>query len=152
MKNGLILLGATISLLVLYSDRTTLLDQLGSSPSLGAAMPVETLSLPEEVFYFSLQPEIVLNYEENDPTKFIMIDFSVATDDQTVFGVLEERDAELRRALLTLLAEKDVHSLNTRSGKRALREEAKIRLEEIIGTSGKAPLIKDVLLTRLIVR
>ena len=115
-------------------------------------MPVETLSLPEEVFYFSLQPEIVLNYEENDPTKFIMIDFSVATDDQTVFGVLEERDAELRRALLTLLAERDVHSLNTRSGKRALREEAKIRLEEIIGTSGKAPLIKDVLLTRLIVR
>jgi len=152
MGTRYLFVGAAISLVVLYSDRTILLAQIDTAPTLGAAMPVVTQSLPKEVFYHSLQPEIVLNYGESDPHKFIMVDFSVATNQQSVLDVLDDRDAELRSTLLTLLSEKDARTVNTSSGKQALRDEAKVRLEEIVGFSEDEPLIKDVLITRMIVR
>lgn len=120
-------------------------------PVVGAAGPVEE-DLPEEILYYNVQPEFVVNFQGKTRLKFMMIELSVATRDEEVLTVLSDHDPELRNSLLMLLSEQDSEVLKTVEGKQALQKTAMERIDEVVAKYHRNERILDVLITRLVMQ
>lgn len=123
---------------------------LNKEPAAGAAVAEEVL--PEEVFYYNVQPEFVVNFQGKSRTKFLMIEMVVASHDEEVPTILSDHDPELRNSLLMLLAEQDSEELKTAEGKQALREAAMARIDEVVSNHYKEERVLDVFITRLVMQ
>ncbi len=121
-------------------------------PVAGAAGPVEEDPLPEEILYYNVQPEFVVNFQGKTRMKFLMIEMAVATRDEEVLVVLDDHDPELRNTLLLLLSEQNSEVLNTVEGKQALQKSAMARIDEVVGKYYRNERILDVLITRLVMQ
>ena len=121
-------------------------------PVAGAAQPEVEAALPEEILYYNVQPEFVVNFQGKTRMKFMMIEMSVATRDQEVLTVLSDHDPELRNSLLMLLSEQDSEVLKTVEGKKALQQSAMERIDEVVGKYHRSERIEDVLITRLVMQ
>jgi len=121
------------------------------NPEMAAAVPAEEL-LPENTYYYNVQPEFVVNFQGKSRVKFLMIEMSVATHDEEVVPILTEHDPEVRNALLNLLSEQDAEVLKTADGKQALRQSAIELLDEIVGRHHRTEQIHDVFITRLVMQ
>ena len=121
-------------------------------PAAGAAGPVEEDPLPEEILYYNVQPEFVVNFQGKTRMKFMMIEMSVATRDEEVLTVLRDHDPELRNSLLMLLSEQDSEVLKTVEGKKALQKTAMERIDEVVAKYHRNERILDVLITRLVMQ
>lgn len=117
-----------------------------------AAAPVVEDPLPEEVFYYNVQPEFVVNFPGKSRVKFLMIEMVVASHDEEVPVILSDHNPELRNSLLMLLAEQDSEVLKTNEGKQALRDAALAKIDEVVGKHYKTERIKDVFITRLVMQ
>ncbi|MGQ7848479.1 flagellar basal body-associated FliL family protein [Granulosicoccus sp. 3-233] len=117
-----------------------------------AAAAVEEEPLPEEVYYYNVQPEFVVNFKGKTRVKFLMIEMVVASHDEEVPVVLSDHDPELRNSLLMLLAEQDSEVLKTAEGKQALRDSAMARIDEVVSNHYKPERILDVFITRLVMQ
>lgn len=115
-----------------------------------AAMPEPPL--PEDVIYYNIQPEFVVNFQGKTRLKFLMIEMVVATRDKEVPVILDDHDPELRNSLLLLLAEQDAEALKTLEGKQALRDAAKERISELVGRHYRTERVDDVFITRLVMQ
>ena len=120
-------------------------------PAAMAAMPVAELP-PESTYYYNVQPEFVVNFQGKSRVKFLMIEMAVATHDEEVVPVLEEHDPEVRNALLDLLSEQNAEVLKTAEGKQALRDDAIVRIDEIVGRYYRTERVHDVFITRLVMQ
>lgn len=109
-------------------------------------------ALPEEILYYNVQPEFVVNFQGKTRLKFMMIEMSVATRDEEVLTVLSDHDPELRNSLLMLLSEQDSEVLKTVEGKRALQQSAIARIDEVVAKYHRNERILDVLITRLVMQ
>ena len=121
-------------------------------PVAGAAGPVEEDPLPEEILYYNVQPEFVVNFQGKTRMKFMMIEMSVATRDEEVLTVLRDHDPELRNSLLMLLSQQDSEVLKTVEGKKALQKTAMERIDEVVAKYHRNERILDVLITRLVMQ
>jgi len=124
---------------------------LNDEPDVAAAMPVEE-ALPENTYYYNVQPEFVVNFQGKGRVKFLMIEMVVATHDEAVIPVLTDHDPELRNNLLTLLSGQDANELKTVEGKQALRDEAILLIDGIVGKHYKTERVHDVFITRLVMQ
>ncbi len=120
-------------------------------PAMAAAMPPAELP-PENTYYYNVQPEFVVNFQGKSRVKFLMIEMVVATHDEEVVPILTEHDPELRNTLLNLLSEQDAEVLKTAEGKQALRDEALVLIDEIVGRHHKTERVHDVFITRLVMQ
>ncbi|MDB3936277.1 flagellar basal body-associated FliL family protein [Granulosicoccus sp.] len=120
-------------------------------PAAAAAMPVAE-PLPENTYYYNVQPEFVVNFQGNSRVKFLMIEMAVATHDEEVVPILEEHDPEVRNALLDLLSEQKPEALKTADGKQALRDDAVVLVDEIVGRYYRTERVHDVFITRLVMQ
>lgn len=120
-------------------------------PVVAAAVPVEE-PLPENTFYYNIQPEFVVNFQGKSRAKFLMIEMVVATHDEEVLPILSDHDPELRNALLNLLAAQDAENLKTAEGKQALRENAISLIDEIVGRHYRTERVHDIFITRLVMQ
>lgn len=124
---------------------------LKDEPAAAAAVPEEELP-PDEVHYYNIQPEFVVNFQGKSRSKFLMIEMVVATHDEKVIPVLDDHDPELRNLLLLLLAEQDSEVLKTAEGKQALREEARLLIDEMVGKHYIPEQVEEVFITRLVMQ
>lgn len=120
-------------------------------PALDAAIPEED-AMSEDVFYYNIQPEFVVNFQGKSRTKFLMIEMTVATHDEEVLTILDDHDPEVRNTLLLLLARQNSENLKTAEGKQELRDEALIRIDKVLGRHYKTERIHDVFITRLVMQ
>ncbi len=121
-------------------------------PAGGGAEPNVEEALPEEILYYNVQPEFVVNFQGKTRLKFMMIEMSVATRDEEVLTVLSDHDPELRNSLLMLLSEQDSEVLKTVEGKQALQQSAIERIDEVVAKYHRNERIVDVLITRLVMQ
>ncbi|NND89797.1 MAG: flagellar basal body-associated FliL family protein [Granulosicoccus sp.] len=134
-------------------------DKAAMTPGMQAALPGEDMAkaaplpaLPEEVFYYNIQPEFIVNFYGKSRTKLMMIEMVVGTHDKKLLPIFSDHDPEIRDSLLTLLSEQDSEELKTVAGKQALRESAIERLDELVGRYYRTGRIKDVYITRLVMQ
>ncbi len=123
---------------------------LAPEPQVAAA--VEAEPEPEEVFYYNVQPEFVVNFQGKTRMKFLMIEMVVATTDEKVLPILSDHDPEVRNSLLMLLAEQDSDELKTAEGKQALRDAAMVRIDEVVTKHYRAESVQDIFITRLVMQ
>ena len=107
---------------------------------------------PVEVFYHHIQPEFVVNLPGSGRSRFLMVEMSVAMDDEQVAEVLEDNRPELRNELLMLLGEQDMAALIGNTGKTALRESARERIETLVAKHYGPEHVLDVYLTRFVIQ
>ena len=120
-------------------------------PDVAAAIPEEDL-LPENTYYYNVQPEFVVNFQGKSRVKFLMIEMVVATHDEEVIPILTDHDPELRDTLLNLLSTQDAEVLKTVEGKQALREEAIVLIDAIVGRHYRTERVHDIFITRLVMQ
>ncbi|MFK7861385.1 MAG: flagellar basal body-associated protein FliL [Granulosicoccus sp.] len=120
-------------------------------PEVAAAVPVVELA-PENTYYYNVQPEFVVNFQGKSRVKFLMIEMVVATHDEEVIPILTDHDPELRNTLLDLLSTQDAEVLKTVDGKQALRDEALLLIDEIVGRHYKTERVHDIFITRLVMQ
>jgi len=116
-----------------------------------AAMP-EQIVLPEDTFYYNIQPEFVVNFQGRSRAKFLMIEMVVATHDEEVLPILTDHDPEVRNSLLNLLSEQDAEELKTAEGKQKLRDDALAVIDEIVGRHHRTERVHDIFITRLVMQ
>ncbi len=121
-------------------------------PVVGSAEPVEEEPLPEEILYYHVQPEFVVNFQGKSRVKFLMIELSVVTRDEEVLDILNDHDPELRNTLLLMLSTQDSEVLKTVEGKQALQKSATQHIDELVGKYYRNERILDVLITRLVMQ
>lgn len=124
---------------------------LKDEPVAAAAVPEEEL-VPDEVHYYNIQPEFVVNFQGKSRSKFLMIEMVVATHDEKVIPILDDHDPELRNLLLLLLAEQDSEVLKTAEGKQALRDEARVLIDEMVAKHYIPEQVEEVFITRLVMQ
>ena len=134
----MIIMGVAALMLVGVSVGASLFftGAFNKEPNAGAAVPVEE-ELPEEILYYNVQPEFVVNFQGKTRMKFLMIEMAVATRDPEVPAILDDHDSEV---------------LKTIEGKQALQKSAIERLDEIVAKYHKNERILDVLITRLVMQ
>lgn len=120
-------------------------------PEVAAAIPEEEL-LPENTYYYNVQPEFVVNFQGKSRVKFLMIEVVVATHDEEVIPILTDHDPELRDTLLNLLSTQDAEVLKTVEGKQALRDEALVLIDAIVGRHYRTERVHDIFITRLVMQ
>ena len=108
--------------------------------------------MPENTYYYNLQPEFVVNFRGSARVKYLMIEMSVATHDEDVIPILQDHDPELRNAMLDLLSEQNAEDLKTLEGKQALREQAVALADEIVARYYKSERVYDIFITRLVMQ
>lgn len=143
---ALLLVGASVGGSMFF------MGMFNEEPASAAAGPVEEESLPEEILYYHVQPEFVVNFRGKTRMKFMMIEMSVVTRDEEVLTVLSDHDPELRNALLLLLSEQDSEVLKTIEGKQTLQKSAMERIDEVVGKYHRNERVEDVLITRLVMQ
>ncbi len=150
-KMILIAVGALALVGISVGASLFLTGALNKEPAAGAAME-EAEPVPEEVHYYNVQPEFVVNFKGKTRVKFLMIEMVVASHDEEVPVILSDHDPELRNSLLMLLAEQDSEVLKTAEGKQALRDAAMARIDEVVSNHYKPERILDVFITRLVMQ
>ena len=150
-KMILIAVGALALVGISVGASLFLTGALNKEPAAGAAME-EAEPLPEEVHYYNVQPEFVVNFKGKTRVKFLMIEMVVASHDEEVPVILSDHDPELRNSWLMLLAEQDSEVLKTAEGKQALRDAAMARIDEVVSNHYKPERILDVFITRLVMQ
>ncbi len=124
---------------------------LNDDPDMAAAESMEEM-LPENTYYYSMQPEFVVNFQGKSRTKFLMIEMTAATHDEEVLVVLSDHDPELRNVVLDLLSEQEATQLATAEGKQVLRESALSLINEIVERHYEPEKVHDIFITRLVMQ
>ncbi|MFK7890289.1 MAG: flagellar basal body-associated protein FliL [Granulosicoccus sp.] len=154
MKKIVLYAGGVVGFVLLVSGSVAgtlfLTGALDKPPPVAAALPEPPL--PEDVIYYNIQPEFVVNFPGAKRVQFLMIEMVAATHDEKVPDILTEHDPELRNSLLMLLAEQNSASLKTAEGKQALRDAALSRINDIVGRHYRTERVHDVFITRLVMQ
>ena len=143
---ALLLLGINAALSVVG------MNMFGKAPPAMVAEPVPVAALPEEIYYYNVQPEFVVNFQRKSKVKFLMIELAVAVNDEEVNAVLDDHDPELRNSLLMFFSEQNSEELKSAEGKEALRQGAITVVEDIVSKHYKSGRVKDVYVTRLVMQ
>ncbi len=151
MNKKMILIGGGVVLLLLATAGGTYFMMAGGEPEVAdGAEPEAAAAMP--VFYYNIHPEFVVNFRGKSRAKFMMVEMSVATHDEKVTAIIDDHMPELRNDLLLVLAEQDAESLKTLEGKNALREQAKVTIDELVTKHYQPESVEDVYLTRLVMQ
>ena len=123
-----------------------------SEPPVAAAMEEGAVEVVEsdDIYYYSVQPEFVVNYGKNARPRVLMVEMSVASDQESTADVLERHGPELRNNILMLLAEQKGVGLETSEGKNILRKDLKASIEALLTRHGSDATITDIFLTRFV--
>ena len=149
--NKMIVIGAGALVLVGAAGGGAMLLLGGDEPV--AAVPGDpAAALPDETFYYRMQPEFVVNLPQPSRDRFLMVELAVATSEEEHLELLEEHMPELRNDLLTLFGGRDGATLATVEGKRELRDAARDSVDALLARHDDPTPVKDVFLTRFVMQ
>lgn len=152
MKNIIFIAVGAILIIGISVGASVFITGAMSEPPVAAAMEegvVEEID-SDDIYYYSVQPEFVINYGKNARPRVLMVEMSVASDQESTGDVLDRHGPELRNNILMLLAEQKGVGLETSDGKNALREDLKASIESLLVRHGNDAKITDVFLTRFV--
>jgi len=117
-------------------------------PEVAAAMAAE--AAPPETYYYTFQPEFIVNFRANTRTKYLMLDVAVASNNQEMPDLLKKHSPEIRNDLLLLFSKEANERLYSEEGKLALREKVSTKIAEIVEKHFPQGAVEDVFFTRFV--
>lgn len=152
MKNIIFIAVGAILIIGISVGASVFITGAMQEPPVAAAMDeavVEEVA-SDDIYYYSVQPEFVVNYGKNARPRVLMLEMSVASDQESTSNVLERHGPELRNNVLMLLAEQKGVGLETSEGKNVLRQDLKASIEALLARHGSDAKITDIFLTRFV--
>jgi flagellar basal body-associated protein FliL len=102
--------------------------------------------------FYSLDPPLVVNFEEASTVRFLQIGVDVMARDPAVIDAVQRHSPLIRNNLLLMISNRDYKKLMTREGKEELRTEALSEVRQILkretGTAG----VEDLLFNSFVVQ
>lgn len=122
----------------------------GSGLAPAEEAPVEAA----DVRYVALKPTFITNYGPGTGPrlKYIKTDVAIRVEGSEGENAAEQHLPALRHALVMLLSRQSDEQIATGDAREAVREEAKLMLNEILSAEGGEPYIRDLLFTNFIVQ
>jgi flagellar FliL protein len=152
MKNIIFIAVGAILIIAISVGTSVVVTGMMSEPPAAAAMEeaeVEEVD-SDDIYYYSVQPEFVVNYGKNARPRVLMMEMSVASDQESTADLLDRHGPELRNNVLILLAEQKGAGLETSEGKNSLREDIKASIEAMLVRHGSDARVTDIFLTRFV--
>lgn len=118
-------------------------------PEVAAALAAEA-AMPPETYYYTFQPEFIVNSSSESRTKYLMLDVAVSSLDEEMPDLLKKHAPEIRNDLLVLFSGSATDKLHKEEGKIALRGQVVERISAIVEKHHPNKKIVDVFFTRFV--
>ena len=92
-------------------------------------IPIEEL---EPANYLPLDPALVVNIQDKGKSQYLQTSIQLMTRDKEVYEAAKLHAPAIRSALIMLFSTVEYESLSTLSGKQALQESARARIDEVL--------------------
>jgi flagellar FliL protein len=102
--------------------------------------------------FYSLEPPLVVNFEQSSAVRFLQIGIDLMARDPEVIAALTKYTPIIRNDLLLLISNRDYTKLMTREGKEELRGEALAAVKKILKKETGAAEVEDLLFTSFVVQ
>ena len=110
-------------------------------------IPVEEL---DPANYLPLDPALVVNIQDEGKSQYLQTSIQIMTRDAEVYEAAKLHAPAIRSALLLLFSTVPYNSLSTVEGKEALRESARVRIDEVLMELAGVEGIEAVYLTSMV--
>ena len=134
--------GVTMTLLGASSDE--------SAAETDAASEAEPTKQP--AIYYPLSPAFVVNFEDRGRSRFLQAELTLLLRDAEVTQALDTHMPAIRNALVMLLSGQSFETLQTPEGKEALREQALVKIQEVLQQEIGKPGIEQVLFVNFVMQ
>jgi len=101
--------------------------------------------------YFTIDPPLVVNFEDGSAVRFLQITMEVMAHDEKAIESVQRNIPLIRNNLLLLMSNRNYQSMMSREGKEKLRQEALAEVRAVQKKEG-GPDVDDVLFTSFVVQ
>lgn len=107
---------------------------------------------PEPTIYYTLEGELVVNFEDGGRVRYLQVGIDVMTHDAETIEGLKTHAAVVRNNLILLFSGRDYRELLTREGKESLRELAREEIRNVLESRGAASAVEEIFFTRFVMQ
>lgn len=134
------------------------------SPADEVAAEIQASEEPEEeaeeksagadarALYFPLKPAIVVNFQARGRQRFLQAEVTLMTRDRAVIDAIETHMPMIRNSLILLFGGQEYEELQTVEGKENLRQQALVKIQELLEEEIGKPGVEQVLFTNLVMQ
>jgi flagellar FliL protein len=135
--------GITVTLLGAFSSG----DKEVTDEQAAAADPGK-----QPAIYYPLTPAFVVNFEDKGRSRFLQAELTLLLRDAEVPAALDMHMPAIRNAMVMLLSSQQFETLQTAEGKDALREQALLKLQEVLQKEIGKPGVEQVLFVNFVMQ
>lgn len=106
----------------------------------------------QPAIYYPMKPEFTTNYEVRGRQRYMQLHVTLMLRENDVVSSLELHMPALRNAMVMLLRNQDYQELQTAEGKELLRQQALLKIQEVLEHEIGKPGIEQVLFTNLVLQ
>ncbi len=152
-KKLIIIIVAVLVLLGISIGGTlTLLGAFSGDPAAEADAASEAEPTKQPAIYYPLNPAFVVNFEDRGRSRFLQAELTLLLRDTEVTHALDTHMPAIRNALVMLLSAQSFETLQTAEGKEALREQALVKIQEVLQQEIGKPGIEQVLFVNFVMQ
>ncbi|MGM8227505.1 flagellar basal body-associated FliL family protein [Cellvibrio sp. ARAG 10.3] len=152
-KKLILIIGAVLLLVGISVGVTlTLLSVFSDAPAADAEAASEAEPTKQPAIYYPLSPAFVVNFEDRGRSRFLQAELTLLLRDPDVPKALDMHMPAIRNALVMLLSGQSFETLQTAEGKEALREQALVKIQEVLQQEIGKPGIEQVLFVNFVMQ
>lgn len=106
----------------------------------------------QPAIYYPMKPEFTTNYTVRGRQRYLQLHVTLMLRDRDVVSALELHMPALRNTMVMLLRNQDYQELQTPEGKELLRQQALLKIQEVLEKEIGKPGIEQVLFTNMVLQ
>ncbi len=105
-----------------------------------------------EELFLPLDPAFVVNFQDDDATRFLQVGVTVMTRDAAAIQAIKDSDPVIRNALVMLFSSQTFQQLSTTAGKQKLQAEALVAVRKIVADKLGKPGVEALYFTSFVMQ
>lgn len=152
-KKLILIIGAVLLVVGISIGITlTLLSAFSDAPAADVDAASEAEPAKQPAIYYPLSPAFVVNFEDRGRSRFLQAELTLLLRDAEVTQALDTHKPAIRNAMVMLLSSQSFENLQTAEGKEALREQALVKIQEVLQQEIGKPGIEQVLFVNFVMQ
>lgn len=108
--------------------------------------------LPKQAIYHPLKPAINVNFSVRGRQRFLQVELTLMTRDESVIPTIDLHQSMIRNALILLIGGQSYEELQTAEGKELLRQQCLQEIQRLLQQEIGRPGIEQVLFTSFVMQ